>query len=38
MAFAPLVLINKGLEMDDKAVVEKSFPDYWEQIEPFLCC
>jgi 3-phosphoshikimate 1-carboxyvinyltransferase len=33
MAFAPLSLFIKEIEMEDYQVVEKSYPDYWKDLE-----
>ncbi len=33
MSIAPLTLLFPSLELDDEQVVDKSFPDFWRQIE-----
>ncbi|MNY14402.1 3-phosphoshikimate 1-carboxyvinyltransferase [compost metagenome] len=33
MAFAPLSLFIKEVEMEDYQVVEKSYPDFWKDLE-----
>lgn len=33
MAFAPLSLLIKQIEMEDYQVVEKSYPDFWKDLE-----
>lgn len=33
MAFAPLSLFIKEIEMEDYPVVDKSYPDYWKDLE-----
>lgn len=32
MAFAPAVTQHQGLAIEDAMVVNKSFPQYWEQM------
>lgn len=36
MALAPLVAVLPGLSIEDPSVVEKSYPDYWEELERLL--
>ncbi len=36
MAFAPLCLKIKGLEVDDLEVVKKSYPNYWKDVSCFV--
>ncbi|MEG1737994.1 MAG: 3-phosphoshikimate 1-carboxyvinyltransferase [Odoribacter sp.] len=38
MAFAPVGLKYKGLRIDDRMVVNKSFPTYWEELERVCVC
>jgi 3-phosphoshikimate 1-carboxyvinyltransferase len=33
MAFAPLALVIKEVELEDMDVVEKSYPDFWKDLE-----
>lgn len=33
MAFAPLALVMKELEIEDHRVVDKSYPDFWSDLE-----
>lgn len=33
MAFAPLALIFDAIEIENPEVVQKSFPDYWQQLQ-----
>ena len=33
MAFAPLSILIKAVEMEDMDVVEKSYPDFWKDLE-----
>jgi len=33
MAFAPLSLFIDEVEMEDYQVVEKSYPDFWKDLE-----
>ena len=36
MAFAPLKLCFPDLQIEDPAVVEKSFPEFWEEFDKVL--
>lgn len=33
MAFAPLALVLDGIQIENPEVVEKSYPDYWNQLQ-----
>lgn len=35
MAFGLLSLLEPGIEVEDRRCVDKSFPDFWEQLERF---
>jgi 3-phosphoshikimate 1-carboxyvinyltransferase len=35
MAFAPLKIIFPGLEIENPATVNKSFPDFWKELDKF---
>ncbi|MEP7196871.1 MAG: 3-phosphoshikimate 1-carboxyvinyltransferase [Saprospiraceae bacterium] len=35
MSFAPLMICNSGIKIDDSQVVEKSYPNFWKEMQKF---